>query len=134
MDDAEVDKLGNLQRCVSSFQMKYLFCIENDITEFMAHYRSSFPHATVLPKMHILEDHVIPWLRKWHVGAGLMGEQGAESLHAHLHTLERNFASITNPVDRLKYIFNMYNVETSPQLLDLKPELQRRKKRKKTSN
>lgn len=95
----------------------------------MAHYRTTFPHATVLPKMHILEDHVIPWLRKWHVGAGLMGEQGAESVHTHLHSLERNFGNIVNKVDRLKYIFNAYNLETAPQLLDLKPEVKRRKKR-----
>ena len=26
----------------------------------------------------ILDEYVIPWLRKWNVGAGLMGEQGAE--------------------------------------------------------
>ena len=25
----------------------------------------------------------IPWLRRHHVGAGLMGEQGTESIHAH---------------------------------------------------
>ena len=57
----------------------------------MAHYRSSFPHATVLPKMHILKDHVIQWLRRWHVGAGVMGEQGAESLHAHPNKLEEDY-------------------------------------------
>ena len=56
--------------------------------------------------MHILEDHVIPWLR--HVGAGLMGEQGAESLHAHLHKLERDYAGIVNKVDRLKYNYFQY--------------------------
>lgn len=80
--------------------------------------------------MHILEDHVIPWLRKWHVGAGLMGEQGAESLHAHLHKLERDYCGITNSVDRLKYIFKMYNVETAPQLLELAPDIKRRKRKR----
>lgn len=33
--------------------------------------------------MHMLEEHVVPWLRMWHVGFGLMGEQGAESIHAY---------------------------------------------------
>ena len=47
---------------------------------------------------------VIPWLRKWNVGAGLMGEQGAESLHTRLHSLERNFSGISNELDRLKHI------------------------------
>ena len=34
-----------------------------------------FPETTVtvLPKIHILEDHVVPWMRRWHIGAVLMG-------------------------------------------------------------
>ena len=55
----------------------------------MAFYRENFPWATVLPKMHILEDHTIQWLMRHHLGAGLMGEQGAESIHAHMMRLER---------------------------------------------
>ena len=66
----------------------------------------------------ILDKYVIPWLRKWNVGAGLMGEHGAESLHTRLHSLERNFSGISNELDRLKHIFYMYNIETCPQLLN----------------
>lgn len=86
--------------------------------------------ASILPKMHILEDHVVPWLERWGIGAGLMGEQGAESLHAHVHKLETNFATIPNKVDRLKYIFRMYNLETAPALLSVKPDVKRRKRRR----
>ena len=96
----------------------------------MAYYHKEFPQATILPKMHILEDHTVPWLEKWNIGAGLMGEQGAESLHAHIHKLEANYASIPNKVDRLKYIFDMYNLETAPDLQSLKPEVRERKKRR----
>ena len=38
-----------------------------------------------------------------------MGEQGAESLHTRLHSLERNISGISNELDRLKHIFYMYN-------------------------
>ena len=55
----------------------------------------------------ILDEYVIPRLRKWNVGAGLIGEQGAESLHTRLHSLERNFSGISNELDRLKHIFYM---------------------------
>jgi hypothetical protein len=97
----------------------------------MAHYRRSFPHATVLPKMHILEDHVIPWLRKWHVGAGLMGEQGAESLHAHIKDLEDRYRGMDHtPLKKLEYTFKMYNVETAPQLLELAPQKKTRKRKR----
>ena len=54
-----------------------------------------------------------------------MGEQGAESLHAHIHKLETNFSTLPNKLDRLKHIFNMYNLETAPTLLSLKPGGQR---------
>ncbi len=51
----------------------------------MKFYREHFPHATVTPKMHMLEKHVVDWLDEWQVGIGLMGEQGAESIHAYFN-------------------------------------------------
>ena len=42
----------------------------------MTYYRES--HASVIPKMHMLEKHVVDWLNEWKVGLGQMGEQGAE--------------------------------------------------------
>ena len=96
----------------------------------MAFYRESFPDATVLPKMHILEDHVIPWMRRWHIGAGLMGEQGAESIHAHINRLENQYNGIVNHVDRLKYVVVEHNVESTPGLNSLRPEPKEYRKRK----
>jgi hypothetical protein len=72
----------------------------------MAFYRANFPDATILPRMHILEDHIVPWMRRRHIGAGLMGEQGAESIHAHFHRLEYQYSGLVNPFDKLKYIVN----------------------------
>ena len=63
----------------------------------MACYRESFPRATVLPKMHMLEEHVVPWLRRWKVGFGIMGEQGAESIHAYFNNLARTYKGIPDP-------------------------------------
>ena len=97
------------------------FLAEKDIADFMAFYRQEFPRATVLPKMHIMEDHVIPWLRRWHVGAGLMGEQGAESLHSAIHKMDDRYSSIVNRLDRLKYIVKEHNILTAPSLNTLRP-------------
>ena len=58
----------------------------------------------MLPKMHVLEDQTGPWLKQWHLGAGLMGEQGAESIHAYMMRLEHTYEGVSNEVDRLKYI------------------------------
>ena len=75
-----------------------------------------------------MEDHVIPWLERWHIGAGLMGEQGAESIHAHLMKLERVYQGISNAVDRLKYIFNEQMLESAPSLVSVRPPPQKRRK------
>ena len=35
-----------------------------DIEGFMFYLRSNFPDITIIPKMHMLEDHMIPFLSK----------------------------------------------------------------------
>ena len=66
-----------------------LSCTDQNIVKFLDYYRATFPKATILPKMHILEDHVMQWLKRWRIGAGMMGKLGGESIHAHLMRLER---------------------------------------------
>jgi len=55
-----------------------------------------------------------------------MGGQGAESLHTHLHSLEIKYSGIPNQLDRLKHPFNICNIETAPQLLELRAEAKKR--------
>jgi hypothetical protein len=73
-----------------------------NIDEFLSYYRSNFPEATITPKLHMLEDHVVPFIRAWRVGLGMMGEQGAESIHARFNALQRTYSNITNSVQQLK--------------------------------
>ena len=57
--------------------------LEHAIATFMAHFRATFPGENIPIKMHMLEDHAVDWIRSnQHIGFGLMGEQGAESIHA----------------------------------------------------
>jgi len=92
----------------------------------MEFYRETFPKATVLPKMHLLEEHMVPWNRKWKLGFGIMGEQGAESIHA---SIERNFACIIhNKVDRLKAVVQEHHLKVSPHNIALLPPITKRKK------
>ena len=100
---------------------------------FLKFYRENFSHASILPKMHILEDHVVPWMRRWKVGSGVMGEQGAESIHAHINQLERTYQGIPDDVDRLKYIFKEQALESDPSLTSLRPPLKKRKKTEHTT-
>lgn len=73
---------------------------------------------------------MVDWLRRFHLGAGFMGEQGAESIHAHLKRLESTYSGIPNGLERLKYIFNMYTIETAPSLQSLKPAIKTRKRKR----
>ena len=106
IDEASINELGKLQLLSlpppqQTMFMFFLFA-ETNIGTFMACYREFFAAATVLPKMHILEHHVVPWMRRWGIGAGLMGEQGAESIiiiHAHLNRLEAQFSGTVNPLE-----------------------------------
>ncbi len=101
---------------------------ECDIKDFMEFYRKQFPRATILPKLHIMEEHVVPWVKRWCVGAGLMGEQGAKSIHAHFKRLERIHLGIPNDVDRLKFITKERQLESEPSLNSLRPPPKKRKK------
>ncbi|XP_062502539.1 uncharacterized protein LOC134179620 [Corticium candelabrum] len=63
--------------------------LEYDIRDFLKHYREDLTNPPVTPKIHMLEEHVVPWIRRWKLGLGFHGEQGAESIHARFNALQR---------------------------------------------
>lgn len=120
---------------ISELSMHYAFSIPylrllpigDHIVDFMSYYRQHFPNATVLPKMHMLEEHVVPWLKKFHVGFGLLGEQGIESIHAHFNSLERTYKSIHEEVARLRNLMKEHLLHIAPENIAATPEVKRRK-------
>lgn len=105
----------------------FIFDTEKDIEKFLRSYRGEFSHSSVIPKMHILEHHVVPWMRRWSIGAGLMGEQGAESVHSHFNRLQQTYCGIPDPLDRLTYVFREHTLETCPPLTALQPPPKKRR-------
>ena len=77
----------------------HVFC---NIDEFIRYYRATFPEASITRKLHIFEDHVVLFIRQCRVGLGVMGEQGAESIHNRFNVLERTYSNMPNKVNRLK--------------------------------
>ena len=63
-----------------------------------------------------------------------MGEQGAESIHAHLMRLERIHQGIANDVQRLKYIVREHMLESAPSLTSLRPDPTPSKWKRRDSN
>ena len=82
----------------------------------------------MLPKMHFLEEHMVPWLRKWHIGFGVMGEQGAESIHSYFNTLCHNFKCIPEPVKRVTQVMKAHYLHIAPANVLARPPIKRRKK------
>eukprot|EP00731_Ephydatia_muelleri_P013794 Em0007g1104a len=70
--------------------------LEEAVGEFMTFFRESFPQATVPIKMHLLDNHAVPWAKSFHVGFGLLGEQRAESIHAKFTRLSLSYTAITD--------------------------------------
>ena len=93
----------------------------------MSRYREYFPDR-LIPKMHILEHHCLPFIETFGFGLGLLGEQGGESVHASMSVIEKRTSGIRNPVKRMRLTVEAHYVQNSPSLRVLFPEIKKRKK------
>ena len=78
----------------------------------MHYFRVNFPQETTTPKMHLLEEHVVPWISKWKVGLGFHGEQGGESIHARFNTLKEDVRGLTDEVRILESVMATHWIQT----------------------
>ncbi len=99
----------------------------SNIKKFMAYYRRSFPEATVTPKLHMLEEHVVPQLRQWKTGYGFLGEQGAESIHAAINRITPSYVNMPDKVERLRGVMREHHRQVCPDLVVCQPAIKRRK-------
>ena len=81
------------------------------VKEFMAYYSEEFPFASATPKRHMLEDHVVPWMQRWHASPGFHAEQTAESIQAIFSSLGRTYTSVLNPQVQLRLIFQEHQLQ-----------------------
>lgn len=93
----------------------------------MSYYRENFPQATILPKMHLMEDHIVSWVKKYRVGFGLMGEQGAESIHAEVNSIKASYRTIPDREKRLHHIMQEHHRRLCPVLIQQQPPIKKRK-------
>jgi len=69
----------------------------------------------------MLEEHVLPFIQKWKVGCGFLGEQGAESIHVYFNTLNRTYASIPDRLAWLKQKVVEHHLHTTPMNIEARP-------------
>ena len=89
--------------------------IQATIIDYLAEYRAHYPNK-MYPKLHMLEDHIIPWIRMTGFGMGLMGEQGGESAHKTFNELTRRYGGMPDPVKRLNSMMKAHLTATHPQV------------------
>ena len=75
----------------------------NDLLFF---FRQHWPDDTIPPKLHLLEDHTADFMERWSTGHGILGEQGAESIHKVFNILRRTYSSIQPASKRLQSMMN----------------------------
>ncbi len=94
----------------------------------MKYYRERFPTASVTPKLHMLEKHTTSWLREWGPGVafGLMGEQGAESIHNWFNREGHKFCNMSDSVEKLHSKMKNHFINVAPLNFSLKPVIKKR--------
>ena len=76
----------------------------------------------------MLEEHVVPFIRQWRVGLGMLEEQGVEGIHARFNNLERTYSNMSNHVERLKCVVAEHWRQVCPANVFLQPPVQKRHK------
>ena len=116
IDESQCNELG---KWINAFKLSLWYTFipstETLIACFMKDFRSSFPDSTIPVKMHMLEEHTVPWVRRTHVGFGLLGEQGAESIHARFNALQRTYHSVPDRVKQLLLIVKEHLLSVAPE-------------------
>ncbi len=71
---------------------------------------------------------MVDFVRKFRVGFGFLGEQGAESIHAKFNGIRRNYVKMRNPVQRLAAILIEHLTQVCPQNIVRRPLPKKRKR------
>ena len=66
----------------------------------------------------MLEEHVVPWLKEWHLSFGMMG---VESIHAYFNRLGKMYDVMPDRLQRLKHKMKEHLLHVAPANVDAKP-------------
>ena len=85
---------------------------------YVGHQCTRSSKCTSWKTMHLLEDHALQWANRMHVGFGLLGEQGAESIHAKFNTLLSQYNTMHDKVKKLLCIVKQHflTLSTAPHI------------------
>ena len=81
--------------------------------------------------MQILENHVLPFIKNFGFGFGLLSEQGGELLHASMVRFSARASGIRINTKRMKSIVQSHHIQNSPYLRTFFPVKKERQKKDK---
>ena len=90
----------------------------------MLYIRDKFSGITFPPKLHMLEEHVVEFIRKWHFPLGFFAEQGGESTHHEFVQLASTYCKVKLDTARLKQMLQEHYLVVHPenrQTIPVKP-------------
>ncbi|XP_048587469.1 uncharacterized protein LOC125570210 [Nematostella vectensis] len=103
-----------------------LSTLEQDIKRLFGYYHETFPDESFPLKFHMLEHHVVEFIRHWRFPLGFFGEQGGESIHHELQALHRTHSQTKPATNRLKAIIQDHYVIVAPANRNVIPKKIRR--------
>ena len=113
VSDEEIEQLGKCKLRVSIVSKTVHFHIRRKHWSIYGLLSQNFATHSMLPKMHFLDVHVVPYLKQWHMGFGFLGEQGVESIHHYFNDLERMYCGVRDPTQKLQLMLKEHSAYCS---------------------
>ena len=105
---------------------------DKSIVSYMNYFRKYFPDTRIIPKQHILEHHCIDFMKTWHFGLALHGEQGGEETHALINELKVRVRGVNNEENKIRVLMKDHFTAVSPVLRSVLPSTSKKRKIEKT--
>ena len=109
--DELFNSFAMLHRNVAGF--KLLPDAKKACRRFVANYKTAIPYANVSLKIHVIEQHMFPFLSRHNKGCAWFSVSAIETLHAQFNRASRRAAHIRNPGARQMNVVNSFTVRTS---------------------
>lgn len=117
----------NLMNSCDLFSDEKIDELDAAIKDLMDYLRTTFPNRSITPKLHMLEDHVVDFIKRWHFGLGIYGEQGGESIHPEFNKLRATYASVRPHNARVKVMLEQHHLKVKPMAKSMTPQVKKRK-------
>ena len=108
--------------------------IQDKVNSYFTEYYAQYPNS-VYPKLHILKEHVVSWIKSHGFGLNLLGEQGIESSHKSINRLKRMCSGVPKETRSLEMIMKRHLAMSHPENTNhMIPSSKRKLKMKKESS